>query len=71
VKNEDYIRNLISVLHQHSVKYSIFNEPDIDNQVTAIAIEPSEQCRKICKNLPLALKEFSKGKLLDKNNFKT
>jgi hypothetical protein len=35
----------------------VFTEPDIDNQVTAITIEPSVETQKLCSNLPLALKE--------------
>jgi len=42
-----------------NIKYSVFKEPDIDNQVTAIALEPSDLTRKLCSNIPLALKEFN------------
>jgi hypothetical protein len=34
----------------------VFREPDINNEITAIAVEPSEKSRKLCSNLPLALK---------------
>lgn len=34
-----------------------FNEPDFDNSLTAIALAPSPESKKLCSNLPLALKE--------------
>lgn len=40
------------------LKFTPFFEPDIDNQLTAVAVEPTEKARKLCSNLPLALKEF-------------
>lgn len=33
-----------------------YHEPDLDNALTAIAIAPSEKTRKLCANLPLALR---------------
>ena len=36
---------------------SVFQEPDIDNEITAIALEPSDTTRRLVSNLPLALKE--------------
>lgn len=38
-----------------NINFSIFREPDIDNQITAIAFEPSDATQKLCKNLPLML----------------
>jgi hypothetical protein len=42
------------------LRFSIFREPDFDNQVTAIAIEPGENGKKFCSSLPLALKEYER-----------
>ena len=39
--------------------YTLFYEPDINNELTAIAIEPSEKTKKICSNLPLLLKKYN------------
>jgi hypothetical protein len=39
------------------LKYSVFYEPDINNQATAIAVEPSEKTQRLCSKLPLALEE--------------
>jgi hypothetical protein len=43
------------------ILYSCFYEPDLDNQLTAIAIEPTDNARKLVSNLPLLLKEYIKN----------
>ncbi len=68
VKDENELTQFIHKLSQFNIKYSAFREPDIDNQLTAIAIEPCDAARKLCSNFPLALKEFSSNGL-NKNNF--
>jgi hypothetical protein len=35
------------------IKYSIFREPDINNQITAITLEPSEASMKLTSSFPL------------------
>jgi len=67
VPNEDHLKHLISKLAQRGIKYSIFIEPDIDNQVTSIAIEPSEASFKLCSSIPLALREYNTPSLLNKH----
>lgn len=67
VQNEDHLKYLISKLAQGNIRYSIFNEPDIDNQVASIAIEPSEAGRKLCSSIPLALREFNSPGLINKH----
>jgi len=57
-------------LQQSNIKYSIFREPDIDNQITAIAIEPSDKTRRLLSNLPLMLKEYNSYTKIDKNSYK-
>jgi hypothetical protein len=42
----------------HNLKISVFREPDIGNEITAIAIQPGETSKKLVRNLPLGLKEF-------------
>jgi peptidyl-tRNA hydrolase len=70
VENESELEQLIQKLQKSNLKYSTFRESDIDNQITAICIEPSEKTRKVTSSMPLLLKEFSTEKLMDKNNYK-
>lgn len=70
VENESELKQLIHKLQQSNLKYSIFRESDIDDQITAICIEPSDETRQITSQLPLLLKEYKADNLLDKNNHK-
>lgn len=56
VKNEHELRKLFIDAKESGLKCSGFEEPDVDNELTAIAIEPGERSRELCKKLPLALK---------------
>ena len=57
VKNEDELVSLINKAQRYGINFSIFREPDIGNEVTAIALEPSPISKKLCSALPLALSE--------------
>jgi len=65
--NEEFLKGFASKLSQNNIKFSIFIEPDINNQVTAIAIEPSLEAKKLCSSIPLALKEYNKPKAIHKH----
>lgn len=70
VKNEQELTNLISKLEKSSIKFSTFREPDIDNQITSICIEPSDASRRITSSLPKMLRDFNAENQIDKNNYK-
>ena len=70
VENESELKQLIQRLENSKLKYSVFRESDIDDQITSICIEPSEETRRITSSLPLLLKEYKSENLLDKNNHK-
>jgi len=57
VANETELQQLAEEAALHDIQVSIFREPDIDNQVTAIALAPHPKSKKLCSNLRLALKE--------------
>lgn len=38
------------------ISYSLWVEPDLGNEATALALEPGEASKRLCSNLPLALK---------------
>lgn len=40
---------------QENIKYSLFYEPDMNNEPTALALEPTQKAVELCKGLPLAL----------------
>lgn len=67
-KDEESLIVLASKFEAEGLKYVLFREPDIADQVTAIAVEPSDKTKRLCSNLPLALKEFSQAGI-NKNNF--
>jgi hypothetical protein len=66
---EEELSNLISKLEKSKIKFSVFREPDINNQITAICIEPSEASRRITSSLPKMLRDLATENQLDKNNY--
>lgn len=46
---------MISRLETLNIKFSVFREPDINEEITAITLEPGMKSKKICKGLTLAL----------------
>lgn len=57
VSNEEELLSLAEKANSLGIECSIFREPDIDNQATAIAIAPGLKSKKLCSNLKLALKD--------------
>lgn len=55
--SEFKIQRILNKLDDLKIKYHVFCEPDIGNQMTAVAIEAisREQHKKLFKNLKLAL----------------
>lgn len=58
VANEDELKQLILKAAERYIKITPFREPDINNELTAIAFEPSEATRKLTSSLPLFGKEM-------------
>jgi len=59
VKNEAELESLIKKLHKKNIIHASFYEPDLGNQLTAVAIEPGTNSKKVCSSYPLALKKFA------------
>jgi hypothetical protein len=57
VENEKALENLIALANIKNIRLAIFREPDIGDQITAVAFEPGEQSRRLCSRLKLALNE--------------
>lgn len=56
VKNENQLKLLIRNCDKYQLRYTVFREPDLNNEITAIAIEPSEITQKLVSKIPLLFK---------------
>lgn len=56
-KDETELLKLVERADTKGVKFSVFFEPDMDNQMTAVALEPGIVSKKLCSNFRLALKD--------------
>jgi hypothetical protein len=61
-RDENHLMRVAADLMKKRVKHVVVREPDIGDQITAIAVEPGEITRKVCSRLPLALKGVGEGK---------
>lgn len=57
VKDEQELEKFCTTLDKKEIKYVKFYEPDVNNQLTAICLEPSERARKVTSYLPLCNKK--------------
>lgn len=58
VKDESDLKSLSKKLQDIGILVTEFEEPDIDNAVTAIAFISEEKTKKLTSGLPLQLKEI-------------
>jgi hypothetical protein len=56
VRDEYGLRELVSRANRLGIRHSVFREPDIGNQITAICLAPGHKTKRLCSRLPLALK---------------
>lgn len=56
VNTEEDLINLINKSKELELKYSQFLEPDLDNALTAICIEPGKLTKKLVSHIKLAFK---------------
>ena len=59
VKDEEELIDILVKVSLRGIKYTIFREPDLNNEITAVALEASNDSRKITSSLPLLGKEVS------------
>ena len=57
VKDEIHLNELVVKANELGIRCSVFREPDIDNQITAIALAPGPLTKRLCSRIPLALKD--------------
>ena len=60
VNNQKDLLELTDKLSQKGILFSKFHEPDLDNELTAIALEPSSEARRVVSSVPLMFKELRK-----------
>ena len=53
VENESSLQKLIRKASLRNIQVSIFREPDINNEITAVTLEPSDASNRITSGLPL------------------
>lgn len=56
VSNENELTRIIHRASALGINFSVFREPDINDQITAIALEPGILSKKLCSNIKLALR---------------
>ena len=59
VENEEKLHRFLEKIKYRNIKHTIFIEPDIGDKLTAIALEPNDNSRRLTAHLPLALKELT------------
>ena len=55
-KDENHLKELIDKAREKNIPISIFREDDLNNEITAIALAPCRESKKLCQPLKLALK---------------
>lgn len=63
VPDEDALAALAARAGEEGIARTLVREPDLDNSMTAVALEPVDTSRRLCASLPLAGKVKSEGTL--------
>ena len=53
VENEEELLIILAKANAKDISYSIFREPDLDDEITAIVLEPGLDNRRICHHIKL------------------
>lgn len=56
-KDEQELEALLFKAKQRNILVVEFREPDLNNQLTALCLEPTIEAKKLCSSIPLAFKE--------------
>ena len=60
VEDENQLNNLLVKIQKEKIPVSYFLEPDIGNELTAIAFQGTEKASRLTSSIPLALKSYNK-----------
>lgn len=58
-ENEQALKDLIAKAKEKDINCSVFTEPDLNDSITSIVLEPCEEASKMCSSLQLAFKEYN------------
>lgn len=59
VSDEAALADLATTAVEEGIVRTIVREPDLDNAITAVALQPGADARRLCAQLPLALKSVT------------
>jgi len=54
-ENESQLSYFTDIAASKEIRYSVFREPDLNNQITAVAFEPGDAAKRLLRKLPLAM----------------
>jgi hypothetical protein len=57
VPNEAALYDLITAARSRGITACGVREPDVNDEITAVALEPGDVAARLCSSLPLALRE--------------
>ena len=57
VPDEAALAELAACAVEEGIARTIVREPDLSNTITAVALQPGPEARRLCAEMPLALKE--------------
>ena len=57
VEDKDALHDLLDEAFRRGIIFTPFTEPDLGDELTALALEPSVDAERLVANLPLALRE--------------
>lgn len=55
--DESHVRSIAQRAELYDLPVSVVVEPDLNDEVTAVAMAPGPIAKRLCANYPLALKE--------------
>ena len=58
-KDEESLKQLIKKAESKDIKYTVFIEPDINNEMTSVTFEPSDLARRLTSSLPKMFKNLN------------
>ena len=53
VPDEDSLARVATTANERGLRITLNYEPDVDNQLTAVVIEPGPEARRLCSHMPL------------------